>query len=147
MILDKAGVDSYCKTSGASGLHVYVPTGKKYSYDQVKDFAYLVCVLVNEKLPKITTLERSLSKRSKSQIYMDYLQNRRGQTIASVYSLRPKPGATVSTPLEWKEVKKGLHPSAFTIHTIEKRLKGKGDLFAGLFKQSIDLQTCLEKLS
>ena len=146
-VLEKAGAVSFCKTSGSSGLHVYVPTGKKYSYDQVKDFAYLVCMLVTEKLPKITTLERSLSKRSKSQIYMDYLQNRRGQTIASVYSVRPKPGATVSTPLEWKEVKKGLHPSAFTIHTIEKRLKEKGDLFAGLFKQSIDLQTCLEKLS
>lgn len=146
-VLNNAGVVSFCKTSGSSGLHVYVPTGKKYTYEQVKDFAYLVCMLVNEKLPKITTLERSLSKRSKSQIYMDYLQNRRGQTIASVYSVRPKPGATVSTPLQWDEVKKGLHPSAFTIHTIEQRLKEKGDLFAGLLTQSIDLNSCLEKLS
>ncbi len=146
-VLDKAGAVSFCKTSGSTGLHVYVPTGKKYSYDQVKDFAYLVCMLVNEKLPKITTLERSLNKRSKSQIYMDYLQNRRGQTIASVYSVRPKPGATVSTPLEWKEVIKGLHPSTFTIHNIEKRVKEKGDLFAGLLTQSIDLHSCLEKLS
>ena len=105
-VLDKAGAVSFCKTSGSTGLHIYVPTDKKYSYDQVKDFAYLVCMLVNEKLPKITTLERSLGKRSKSQIYMDYLQNRRGQTIAAVYSVRPKPGATVSTPLDWKEVKK-----------------------------------------
>ena len=146
-VLDRAGAISFCKTSGASGLHVYVPTGKKYSYDQVKDFAFLVCMLVNEKLPKITTLERSLSKRSKSQIYMDYLQNRRGQTIASVYSVRPKPGATVSTPLEWKEVKKGLHPSSFTIHTIAQRLKEKGDLFAGLLNNTIDLNSCLEKLA
>lgn len=146
-VLDKAGAVSFCKTSGSTGLHVYVPTGKKYSYDQVKDFAYLVCMLVNEKLPKITTLERSLNKRSKSQIYMDYLQNRRGQTIASVYSVRPKPGATVSTPLEWKEIIKGLHPSTFTIHNIEKRVKEKGDLFAGLLTQSIDLHSCLEKLS
>ena len=146
-VLDRAGAISFCKTSGASGLHVYVPTGKKYSYDQVKDFAFLVCMLVNEKLPEITTLERSLSKRSKSQIYMDYLQNRRGQTIASVYSVRPKPGATVSTPLEWKEVKKGLHPSSFTIHTIAQRLKEKGDLFAGLLNNTIDLNSCLEKLA
>ena len=146
-VLDRAGAISFCKTSGSSGLHVYVPTAKKYTYEQVKDFAYLVCMLVNEKLPEITTLERSLSKRSTSQIYMDYLQNRRGQTIASVYSVRPKPGATVSTPLEWKEVQKGLHPSAFTIHTIEQRLKKKGDLFAGVLNETIDLNSCLEKLS
>ena len=146
-VLDRAGAISFCKTSGSSGLHVYVPTSKKYTYEQVKDFAYLVCMLVNEKLPEITTLERSLSKRSTSQIYMDYLQNRRGQTIASVYSVRPKPGATVSTPLEWNEVQKGLHPSAFTIHTIEQRLKKKGDLFAGVLNETIDLNSCLEKLS
>ena len=146
-VLDLAGATAFCKTSGSSGLHVYVPTGKKYTYDQVKDFAYLICMLVNEKLPKITTLERSLSKRSKSKIYMDYLQNRRGQTIASVYSVRPRPGATVSTPLDWNEVKKGLHPTAFTIHTIEKRLKEKGDLFKGLLSGAIDLNSCLEKLS
>lgn len=146
-VLDRAGAISFCKTSGSSGLHVYVPTAKKYTYEQVKDFAYLVCMLVNEKLPEITTLERSLSKRSTSQIYMDYLQNRRGQTIASVYSVRPKPGATVSTPLEWKEVQKGLHPSAFTIHTIEQRLKEKGDLFAGVLNETINLNSCLEKLS
>ena len=146
-VLDRAGAISFCKTSGSSGLHVYVPTAKKYTYEQVKDFAYLVCMLVNEKLPEITTLERSLSKRSTSQIYMDYLQNRRGQTIASVYSVRPKPGATVSTPLEWNEVQKGLHPSAFTIHTIEQRLKEKGDLFAGVLNETINLISCLEKLS
>ena len=146
-VLDRAGAISFCKTSGSSGLHIYVPTAKKYTYEQVKDFAYLVCMLVNEKLPEITTLERSLDKRNTSQIYMDYLQNRRGQTIASVYSVRPKPGATVSTPLEWKEVQKGLHPSAFTIHTIEQRLKKKGDLFAGVLNETIDLNSCLEKLS
>ena len=84
------------------------------------------------KLPKITTLERSLSKRKKDQIYMDYLQNRRGQTIASVYSLRPKPGATVSTPLQWDEVKKGFDPKDFNIHTIENRLKKVGDIL-GMF--------------
>ena len=146
-ILDKAGAPGYCKTSGASGLHIYVPMGKKYTYEQVKDFAYLICLLAHEQLPAITTLERSLSKRKKNQIYMDYLQNRRGQTIASVYSLRPKPGATVSTPLLWEEVRKGLHPSAFNIHTIAARIKEKGDLFADIFKKPVDLNKCLEKLS
>lgn len=146
-ILDKAGATGYCKTSGATGMHIFIPTGKLYTYEQVKDFAYLICMLANEQLPEITTLERSLSKRSKSHIYMDYLQNRRGQTIASVYSLRPKPGATVSTPLLWEEVKPGLHPSAFNIHTIADRIKEKGDLFEGIFKHPIDLGRCLERLA
>ncbi len=146
-VLDRAGATGFCKTSGASGMHVYVPTGKKYTYEQVKNFAHLVCMLVNEKLPSSTTLVRSLKKRSDKKIYLDYLQNSEGQTIASVYSLRPKPGATVSAPLDWSEVKKGLHPSQFTIHNIFERLDKKGDLFEGVLAKPIDLNRCLEKLS
>lgn len=145
-ILDRAGAESFCKTSGATGMHVYVPTGKKYTFEQVKDFAYLVCMLTHEELRDFTTLERSLSKRSSERIYMDYLQNRRGQTIASVYSLRPKPGATVSTPLLWKEVKKGLTPKDFTIHNSLKRVKKMGDIFKGVLGKGIDLKNCIEKL-
>ncbi len=147
-ILDKAGAMSICKTSGASGLHVYVPLGKKYDYDQAKDFANLVCMIVNQLIPEFTTLERSLTKRSKDKIYMDYLQNRKGQTIACVYSLRPKKGATVSTPLEWSEVKQGLTPKDFTIKTIHERLKKVGDLFAPMLdsKNAVDLGKCLENL-
>ena len=128
-ILDRIKVPSYCKTSGASGLHVYIPLGAKYTYDQVKDFGNLLAMMVTDELPDTTTLERSLSKRADNKIYVDYLQNRRGQTLASAYSLRPKPGATVSTPLEWKEVKPGLHPSQFHIHNMPERVKKKGDLF------------------
>jgi bifunctional non-homologous end joining protein LigD len=145
-ILDKAGAISFCKTSGATGMHVYVPTGKKYTFEQVKDFAYLVCMLAQEELEDFTTLERSLSKRNSKHIYMDYLQNRRGQTIASVYSLRPKPGATVSTPLLWKEVKKGLTPKDFTIHNSLERVKKMGDIFKGVLGKGIDLKKCIEKL-
>ena len=145
-ILDKAGAECFCKTSGATGMHVYVPTGRKYTYEQVKDFAYLVCMLVNEELKDFTTLERSLSKRSSKQIYMDYLQNRRGQTLASVYSLRPKPGATVSTPLLWKEVKKGLLPIDFTIYNSLKRVEKMGDIFKGVLGKGIDLKKCIEQL-
>jgi bifunctional non-homologous end joining protein LigD len=147
-ILDQAGAFSVCKTSGASGLHIYVPLGAKYNYDQAKDFAYLLCMMANQLIPDFTTLERSLSKRSKDKIYMDYLQNRKGQTIACVYSLRPKKGATVSTPLDWGEVKKGLTPKDFNINTIEHRLKEKGDLFAPMLdaKNVIDLGKCLENL-
>ncbi len=145
-ILDKAGASSFCKTSGASGIHVYVPTGKKYRYDQVKDFAYLVCMMANEKLKDFTTLERNLQKRGNKHIYMDYLQNRRGQTIASVYSLRPKPGATVSTPLLWEEVKPGLSPKQFTIFNTLERIKKMGDIFRGVLGKGIDLGKCLENL-
>lgn len=145
-VLDKAGAVSYCKTSGATGLHVYVPMGAKYDYNQVKDFGHLVAMLVQEQLPEFTTLERPLSKR-KNRIYIDFLQNRKGQTLASVYSLRPKEGATVSTPLEWKEVKKGLKPSDFTIHNILKRIKTKGDLFQGVLGKGINLNDCLKKLT
>jgi bifunctional non-homologous end joining protein LigD len=77
---------------------------------------------------------------------MDYLQNRRGQTIACVYSLRPKKGATVSTPLDWNEVKAGLNPKDFNIRTIEQRLKEKGDLFGDVLKKPIDLLQCIQNL-
>ena len=145
-ILDKAGAPSYSKTSGASGLHIYVPLAKKYTYEQAKDFTYLICMLANEQIPVFTTLERNLQKRGHKHIYMDYLQNRRGQTIACAYSLRPKIGATVSTPLLWKEVKSGLTPQDFTIHNIMKRLKKMGDIFSPILGKGIDLNKCLKNL-
>lgn len=144
-VLDKAGASSFCKTSGATGLHVYVPMGAKYSYNQVKDFGHLVAMMVQEELSEFTTLERPLNKR-KNRIYIDYLQNRKGQTLACAYSLRPVEGASVSTPLEWKEVKKGLKPSQFTIHNILKRIQTKGDLFEGVLGKGVNLNDCLKKL-
>ncbi|MGB8191189.1 MAG: DNA ligase D [Chitinophagaceae bacterium] len=145
-IFEKLKVPSYCKTSGASGLHVYIPLGAKYTYDQVKDFGNIIAMMVTSELPDTTTLERSLSKRADNKIYVDYLQNRRGQTLASAYSVRPKPGATVSTPLEWKEVKPGLHPSQFHIHNIMERVKKKGDLFSEVLSKGIDLNKTLKLL-
>ena len=145
-VLDKAGAPSFCKTSGASGLHVYVPTAKKYTYEQVKDFAYIICMMAHNELKEITTLERNLQKRGNKRIYMDYLQNRKGQTIASVYSLRPKEGATVSMPLMWDEVQKGLSPKQFTIHNALDRVKQKGDIFKGVLGNGIDLTKCLDNL-
>ncbi len=145
-ILDKAGAPAFCKTSGASGMHIYVPTGKKYTYEQAKDFTYLVCMFAYNELKDFTTLERNLKKRGNKHIYLDYLQNRKGQTISSVYSLRPKDGATVSTPLLWKEVKSGLSPKEFTIHNIEKRIKKTGDIFKGVLGEGIDLKKCIKNL-
>lgn len=146
MVLDKAGIDSYCKTSGASGLHVYTPMKNKYDYTTVKDFAHIIASLVQEQLPKTTSLERSLSKRG-PKIYIDYLQNRSGQTLASVYSLRPKKGATVSTPLDWKEVTHKLHPSQFTIENILERVQKKGDLFQPVITDSINIDKALKLLN
>ncbi|MEO5563076.1 MAG: DNA ligase D [Chitinophagaceae bacterium] len=142
-VLDKAGIASYCKTSGASGLHVYVPMKNKYDYTTVKDFAHIVASLVQEQLPDTTSLERSLKKRG-NKIYIDFLQNRSGQTLACAYSLRPKPGATVSTPLDWKEVNHKLHPSQFTINNILERVKKKGDLFAEVLAGSTNIQKALK---
>lgn len=97
--LEALHIDSYCKTSGSTGLHIYVPLAAKYDYDIAKNFAQLVATHVNEFLPKTTSILRMLAKRKKK-VYLDFLQNRRGQTLAAPYSVRPKPGATVSTPLE-----------------------------------------------
>lgn len=145
-VCDRAGITAFCKTSGASGLHIYIPVNRKYEYDMVRDFALIIATLVHEQLPAITTLERSLSKRKKNQIYIDYLQNSRGQTLASAYSVRPRPGATVSAPLEWKEVKAGLHPSLFTIKNIKKRADKKGDLFRGVLGKGVNIPAALKKL-
>jgi len=145
-IIDKGELKGYCKTSGASGLHIYLPCKKKYEYDEVREFAKLIATLVVERLPRTTTVERSLAKRKKNEIYVDYLQNSRGQTLASAYSARPKPGATVSAPLEWKEVKHGLRMTDFTIKSIHKRVSKKGDLFAGVLQTGVDLRKSLKIL-
>ena len=145
-ILDKAGAVSFPKTSGATGIHIYVPLGAKYTYEQSKEFAHSVAQLAQQQLPEITSLERSLSKRGKDHIYIDYLQNRKGQTVSCAYSLRPKPGATVSTPLEWNEVKTGLHATDFNFRNIAERIDKKGDLFAGVLLKGIDMAKCTRKL-
>ena len=146
MVLDKAGVSSYCKTSGASGLHVYIPLKNRYEYATVRDFAHIIASLVQEQLPDITTLERSLSKRG-PRIYIDYLQNSAGQTLASAYSVRPVPGATVSTPLEWKEVNHKLSPRQFTIQNIHQRIKKKGDLFLPVISGSNSIEKAMKALN
>lgn len=108
-ISDELQIDSYCKTSGATGLHIYFPLGAKYDYDQVKIFAEILANLTHSRIPSVTTVVRTVSKRGNA-IYVDFLQNRKGQTIAAPYSVRPRPMATVSTPLDWKEVNESLSP-------------------------------------
>jgi bifunctional non-homologous end joining protein LigD len=144
-LLDKIRVKNFCKTSGATGLHIYVPLGAKYTYDQAKEFAHIIAVLINQKHPDITSVERMPKKRQKK-VYLDFLQNRKGQTLAAPYSLRPKPGAPVSTPLEWSEVRPGLNPQKFTIKTIFDRLKKKKDLFKPVLGAGVDLKKALSSI-
>lgn len=120
--------------------------GAKYSFEQVKDFGHILMQLVQKELPQLTTLERALQKRDKNKIYLDYLQNRRGQTLASVYSLRPKNGAPVSMPIEWDELKPGLKPTDFNIENALSRLEKKGDLFKPVLGKGIDMLKSIEKL-
>ncbi len=134
-LLDDAGVKNFCKTSGGRGLHIVVPLDGKLDFDQAKEIAKSIALLVQKQLPTIISLERSPSNR-KGKIYIDYLRNTWGQTTVSTYSVRPRPGAPVSTPLEWKEVKKGLDPSKFTIFTVPKRVASRGDIFKGVLKKT-----------
>lgn len=144
-VLDLAGIPGFCKTSGSSGLHIYIPLGAKYDYDDARDFVKLLCHLVHQKLPDLTSLERSLKKR-KGKIYLDYLQNRRGQTLAAPYCLRPHAGATVSAPLSWDEVSTNLDRRDFNIHSMPKRVEEKGDLFQGVLGEGEDIEKALERL-
>jgi bifunctional non-homologous end joining protein LigD len=144
-VLDKAGAECYCKTSGATGLHIFVPLGAKYDYDSSREFAHIISKLANAKVPAITSLERSPTKRKKK-VYLDYLQNRKGQTLAAPYSVRPRPGAPVSTPLDWSEVKEGLNPADFNMKNIFSRLKQKGDIFKKVLSAGIDIKKCINNL-
>ncbi len=143
--LDQLGVTAYCKTSGSTGMHIYIPLAAKYSYDQSKIFAELVVTAVQHEMPGSTSIERSLSKR-KGKIYLDFLQNRQIQTIASPYSIRPKPLATVSMPLHWEELKPRLKISDFTIYNAIDRIRQEPDIFKGVLGPGIALDKVLQSM-
>jgi bifunctional non-homologous end joining protein LigD len=143
-VLDAIDVPCYPKTSGSTGMHIYVPLEAKYDYDQSQMFAKIIVKLVHEQIPDYTSLERMVANR-KGKMYLDFLQNRPGATIAGPYSLRPKVGATVSMPLSWDEVKPGLTMKQFTIFNSIDRLKETGDLFKGALGKGIDLEKTLKK--
>jgi bifunctional non-homologous end joining protein LigD len=143
-VLDAIDVPSYCKTSGSTGIHIYIPLAAKYDYDQSQLFAKIIVSIVNKQIPDFTSLERMIANR-KGKMYLDFLQNRPGATIAGPYSLRPKPGATVSTPLHWDEVKKGLKMEDFNIRNAVERVRSEGDLFKGVLGKGIDLEKTIKK--
>ena len=144
-ILDAIEVTSYCKTSGSSGLHIYIPLAAKYNYHDSKEFGRRIAKIVHAELPHFTSIERKTAHRG-GNMYIDFLQNRPQATVAAPYSLRPKPGATASAPLYWEEVKKGLKLSNFTLRNMPARLQKEGDIFKGVLGKGINMEKAIKKI-
>ena len=138
--LELLGLEGFPKLSGSAGIQVFVPVRPVYSYEQIRQVAQALCQAVNAALPTITTLERSIARRE-GKLYLDFLQNALGKTLATVYGVRPKAGATVSVPVTWAEVSDmQIRPRDFTVHDVKRRLAEKGDLFLPVLQlaQSLD---------
>ncbi|HXF26349.1 MAG TPA: DNA ligase D [Bryobacteraceae bacterium] len=144
--LEFLGLEGYPKTTGGDGMHVYVPLEPVYTYEQARSFAEILSHLVVNEQPDLFTTPRSVSKRQKGRVYFDYLQISTGKTIAAPYVLRAFPGAPVSTPLDWNEVKKGLRPDQFTIRNAVERFDRVGDLFAAVLEKPQKLEKALARL-
>ncbi len=133
-VLDELGLPAFPKTSGSSGIHVYVPLRPKYDYGKIAEIAMALANEVAHRAPRIATTQRSLAKRQPQQVYVDAMQNARGKTIASLFSARAKPGATVSMPLTWKQVEKGVKISDFTIKNAPGLVKKNGNAWKEFFE-------------
>jgi bifunctional non-homologous end joining protein LigD len=145
--LDSVGLAGYAKTTGGDGMHIYIPLHPVYSFEQVRTFAELLSILVINQKPDLFTTPRTVSRRKKAKVYFDYLQISSAKTIAAPYVLRAHPGAPVSTPLDWSEVKAGLDPGQFNIHNAMARFERTGDLFEGVLKKPQKLEPALEKVA
>ena len=141
--LDALGLVGYPKTSGATGMQVYVPIEPGWSYDRVREFVGQVGRMINKADPQRTTMEWQVSRRS-GKVFIDHNMNRLGANIAAVYSMRPEAAATVSTPVTWEEVEAGVTPQDFTILTVWERFARMGDLFAPVATEPQDLAPALE---
>ena len=145
-LLRGIGLRPSLKTSGKTGLHVHVPLEPRFDYDQARMFAEGVARAVVRELPDIATVERDPRQRG-GRVYVDYLQNRRGQTVVPPYSLRPTVRATASAPLDWDELDSELTPECFDIRTLPKRLQDLGDLFRGTLEDRQDLMPAAARLA
>ncbi len=145
-ILEALRLPSYVKTSGATGLHILLPLGARYTYDETRTFAQLLATLGVEAEPDISTIVRPLRERG-GKVYIDYLQNGQGQTIVAPCSVRPLPGAPVSCPLRWGEVTERLDPRRHTIATMAARLDAVGDPVAPVLGVAIDIAAALGRLA
>ncbi len=144
-VLDAAKIPAYPKTSGGDGLHIFVPLGAQYSYDQATEFITIVAHLINERLPDLTSLERSPEKRC-GKVYLDCLQNSLSKSVIAAYSLRARRHAPAAAPLLWPEVRPGLTPLTFTLGSLPKRIADVGDVWGPVLGPGIDMAAALERL-
>src|SRR5437867_10602908 len=133
-VFDELGLPAFPKTSGSSGIHIYLPLKPKHDYRKIAADAEALANEVAQRAPKIATIQRSLAKRQKQQVYVDAMQNARGKTIAASYSARAKPEATVSMPLTWKQIEKGVKISDFTIQNAPDLVGKNDDVWAKFFE-------------
>ncbi|HEY7306167.1 MAG TPA: DNA ligase D [Bryobacteraceae bacterium] len=145
-VLSDLGLKGYPKTTGGDGMHIYVPLEPVYTYEQVRSFAEIVSHLALDREPNLFTTPRSVGKRKKGRVYFDYLQIGTGKTIAAPYVVRAHDGAPVATPLDWKEVKRGLRPHDFRIDNTIERFRRVGDLFAPVLEGGQKLETALKRV-
>lgn len=144
--LTDLGLRGYPKTSGAGGMHVFVPLGPGYSYETSRLFAQVVCDGLARAHPDLLTTVVPVASRG-NRIYLDANQNGRGRSVASVYSVRPRPGAPVSTPLDWDEVRPGLDPRDFPPEVVARRLVARGDLFQGALDDPQPLSDVIARMA
>jgi bifunctional non-homologous end joining protein LigD len=143
-ILRELKINSYVKTSGKSGLHIYVPIVNEYPYEQTKNFAEIMAKIMVSKFPDKVTMEWNTSKR-KGKVFFDYNQNSRAKTIASVYSLRPNAAATVSMPVKWNNLGSVL-PTDFTITSLPQLISKKYDIWAGVLSEKQNISKIISKV-
>jgi bifunctional non-homologous end joining protein LigD len=134
-VADEIGMKAFPKTSGSSGIHVYVPLKPTNGYEKVAEFSKLLAGEVARRAPGIATVERTIARRKSTQVYVDWMQNARGKSLASVFTARAKPKATVSMPLTWKQIEHGVKISDFTITNVPELLKKKGDPWVTFFEE------------
>jgi bifunctional non-homologous end joining protein LigD len=134
-VADEIGLKAFPKTSGSSGIHIYVSLKPTNEYEKVAEFAKLLAAEVARRAPKIATVERSIAKRKTNQVYVDWMQNARGKSLAAAFTARAKPMASVSMPLTWKQVKQGVKIADFTITNAAELIDKKGDPWATFFEE------------
>jgi bifunctional non-homologous end joining protein LigD len=144
-ILEDLALPSYIKTSGATGLHILVPLGARYTYEETRTFARLLALLGVDAAPEISTIARPLQARG-GKVYIDFGQNGHGRTIVAPYSLRPLPGAPASCPLDWNEVTARLDPGRFTLRTLPGRFEKMADPLAPVLTGGVDMAAAVERI-